>query len=792
MSNLPTLKYRAFDTNGDPVSGAKLYTYTVGTTTPKTTYSEHTLTTPHANPIVADANGWFGEIYLTVGASYRFILKTSADVTIFDVDNVAAATVDSADLIEHLYELATHPGRYGAAGDGSTDDSTDLQEAIDAATATRDGVVDLAGRTYKCNSTINLKSGLTLRNGGIDFSACASDDYLSAVGSLGGAVALTGSTTFGAATVSCTTTGLVAGDLVCLYEDTTIEAEILRLYSVAVGSFVPTTEVLSVYSTPSAAIKKITPLTDICLDNLTITASSGASGAGRVILFDKCSGVTVRNVRVNGIKGAGIEVRGSIDVRIEDCRFGNVGTRLGVGVDVSDSSRDVVVRGCTSRSMATGFRAGNQPANGLGGITRFVKFSDCLAESCTVGFYAMSTSQYVAFRDVTNDGGGATQYGIRLAGYDGSIDGATTRGVASTSNYAGVYVDGSSAVASIGGSGTLRGTRVRNVTASDGNKPILATISGALDYGGLEISGCILPSSDSSFGIYVTVSNNNLNYLRVIGNTLFACGIDITATVAVDRGVVAANIIESGNITIDTIKRVAVYGNVVEGDDANPAVSVADATYSLIAANVADADMSSDNVVEIDGSVGIGVTANVVRNEGIGAGVVFNNGGDLMLAAANVITGGTSSPTMTYGVQVDQSTTTCSIVGNAIDGIGANAGANAGIKHDATSAGQNTAIVGNSIESNDRAIILEGAQDNFAITGNAVEASTTVNSAVYIDGDSAASIQFGAITGNAIGEAVYGIETNNVGTNILHDGNAFKDPTTAITTGTITAGDSET
>lgn len=78
-------RYTPVDGNGATYPGAKLYFYTTGTSTPKDTYSDSGLGTPNANPVVADANGLFGSIYLAAG-DYKAILKTSADVTVWTVD----------------------------------------------------------------------------------------------------------------------------------------------------------------------------------------------------------------------------------------------------------------------------------------------------------------------------------------------------------------------------------------------------------------------------------------------------------------------------------------------------------------------------------------------------------------------------------------------------------------------------------------------------------------------------------------------------------------------------------
>lgn len=84
---LPEIRWQAFDNNGNPLSGAKLYAYDAGTVTPKNTYSDTGLTTPNSNPIVADSAGRFGTIFLTTG-NYKFELRTSADVVVWTQDNV--------------------------------------------------------------------------------------------------------------------------------------------------------------------------------------------------------------------------------------------------------------------------------------------------------------------------------------------------------------------------------------------------------------------------------------------------------------------------------------------------------------------------------------------------------------------------------------------------------------------------------------------------------------------------------------------------------------------------------
>ena len=81
-----------FTNTGAVLTGGKLYTYASGTTTPATTYTTSSGATAHTNPIVLDAAGRVpsgGEIWLTDGINYKFILKDANDVTIATYDNIS-------------------------------------------------------------------------------------------------------------------------------------------------------------------------------------------------------------------------------------------------------------------------------------------------------------------------------------------------------------------------------------------------------------------------------------------------------------------------------------------------------------------------------------------------------------------------------------------------------------------------------------------------------------------------------------------------------------------------------
>jgi len=78
-----------FNDSGVPLSGGLLYSYAAGTTTPATTWTTNSGTVANTNPIVLDSAGRTpNEIWITSGADYKFILKTSTGVTVGTYDDV--------------------------------------------------------------------------------------------------------------------------------------------------------------------------------------------------------------------------------------------------------------------------------------------------------------------------------------------------------------------------------------------------------------------------------------------------------------------------------------------------------------------------------------------------------------------------------------------------------------------------------------------------------------------------------------------------------------------------------
>ncbi len=166
---------REFSSAGTVLSGAKLYFYVTGTTTPAATYQNAGMTVAHSSPILADTGGLFPAIWLDQAITYDATLKTAAGATVWSVTAyketvttyypiTAAEIAASVTPTDYSYP----PGdvrRYGAIGDGVTDDRAAIQNAITVAryvTTSTGAEVRLTSGTHLINP---VASGDSINNG---------------------------------------------------------------------------------------------------------------------------------------------------------------------------------------------------------------------------------------------------------------------------------------------------------------------------------------------------------------------------------------------------------------------------------------------------------------------------------------------------------------------------------------------------------------------------------------------------------------------------------------------------
>lgn len=189
LSSLAGAATQFFDNNGVPLAGGLIYTYAAGTTTPAATYTSNTGLSAHSNPIVLDAAGRIatGEVWLTSGVDYKFLVKTSDNVQLGSYDNIPSINdftsiyaalanttnvalgdaligfkqSNSSGVLSNAVARTVHQKfqefisvkDFGAAGDNSTDDTAAFQAA-----ANTGRFIYVPAGTYKITNEITVNT----------------------------------------------------------------------------------------------------------------------------------------------------------------------------------------------------------------------------------------------------------------------------------------------------------------------------------------------------------------------------------------------------------------------------------------------------------------------------------------------------------------------------------------------------------------------------------------------------------------------------------------------------------
>jgi hypothetical protein len=354
LSALAGAGQQFFDNNGVILSGGKLYTYAAGTTMPQTTYTSVSGLTAHTNPIILNSAGRVatGEIWVTVGETYKFVLKTSADVTLVTWDNItgingtgiasnaSSVTYDPpyansvATTVENKLAETVSVKDFGAVGNGAADDTVAINNAIEALGA-QGGTVYFPPGTYMVRKYteisptlaigVVLKSNITLAGAGVNASIIKGLPNAGTMHMVGNAVAGQSNIMLRDLTLDHNGTNINAtAGVHCLRFN---EVRNVWIQRIAVKNSDHHGIVTVTSGNDTSTLNNTFFVSDVYCENIGVSSRNGGDA---IRLFYGADKITINNVICNGIEYHGVHVgkgRGTVsNVQMFNC--GNVGLEL--------------------------------------------------------------------------------------------------------------------------------------------------------------------------------------------------------------------------------------------------------------------------------------------------------------------------------------------------------------------------------------------------------------------------------------------------------------------------------
>jgi hypothetical protein len=152
-----------FDNDGNVLSGGKIFTYLAGTSTLSATYTTSAGSIAHTNPIILDSSGRVpgGQVWLTDGIQYKFVIKNSSDTLIGTYDNIVG--INDVDASQVSYT----PAGIGAQTTNVQEKLRQVVSVLDfidptlhAAIKAKTSVVDLSTQLQAAINSVGVTGGL--------------------------------------------------------------------------------------------------------------------------------------------------------------------------------------------------------------------------------------------------------------------------------------------------------------------------------------------------------------------------------------------------------------------------------------------------------------------------------------------------------------------------------------------------------------------------------------------------------------------------------------------------------
>jgi len=502
-----------FDDNGVPLSGGKLYSYRAGTTTPQTTYTSATGNTAHTNPIILNSAGRVstGEIWLTMGQNYKFALKTSADVLLATWDNISGITSDANQIsytpattsllspgpvtisaaldditdintgssvvgflpsgtnavaltVQNKLKQIVNVKDFGAIGNGTTDDTVAINNAINYAISVTPSRLVFSSGTYRVTSALGpyTANDLEIDFGGatLDFSNISTSTSTVLLSFTGDYTTTTAALTTGLnvneQTVACSTTGFSDGDMVRIYSNTVWDSTrtSTKIGELNFVDLVTSPSSLTIvcpaesnYTTAATAtIQKLTPVKNITLRNGKIIAPA-ANDLAQGILISLGLNCSIQNMSTLDCDVYHIRLKDCILSTVSNCYIEEANnTTQAYGITCADACQDCLVTNNTIRNVRHGFTTNNSTSASYG-ITRRITVSDNMVYNNVPNVGGVSgdaLDTHAGCEDISflnNSIEGAYGIGINVEGRSAIVQGNNINGSTSSSIRFAPYAD---------------------------------------------------------------------------------------------------------------------------------------------------------------------------------------------------------------------------------------------------------------------------------------------------------------------------------------------------------------
>lgn len=464
------------------------------------------------------------------------------------------------------------PLDYGAVGDNVADDTTAMQNAINAAA---NGCLDLLNKTYKITSSLSLPSNFVMRNGTLDGSGMADyDTLLEVTGTLGSSKVMNTISSGVDSFVVSDATGIATDVMLYLQSNTVFgvggstNGELIKVRTVSGTTVTPYRRVFDYYqSSPVFFIPQMKR--NILLSNIQLIG--GGLGKAQV-------GVNIylaENVVLEGCNSYFFADRHFQFLRSANCRASYCGayhsdqsTGLAYGFTALNGCNNITINGCVGYDHRHGFATGAE-----NGVDRNITVTGCTFTACTdAPLDSHPQAQFIVFNGNVcgGDSTETSQDGISAQGTDMVISNNIVQGF----SRAGILLQPS-----------CTNVNISDTTSCVGNtvtRPISLTDAYGISYENLRTgdnaqlnisnntvnmlftnsgNGILVEQAASSGSMFSLVISNNSVYVRHAGLTVVN-----RSSVKLMRGVaISGNAIQTTSAnTYDAIVLVAITANYIE------------------------------------------------------------------------------------------------------------------------------------------------------------------------------------------------------------------------------------